>query len=91
MKFMIKLEVEIVRQGQVRKYAGHENEYIVSITSDPQLGEIMEAVKVEDFCTTSIKRPVRFKDSPCPFDSTETIEKIEQGKYRYKQSIPSTH
>lgn len=80
-------EVETVRNGQERKYGDTIKEYIVTNRCEINFNEFV----VEKFCKGFLSPPVRFKDSPCWFDSKETFEKIEDRKFRYTQVIPSTH
>ena len=84
-------EVETTKTGQARPYADTINEFI--ITNKAELSKYPEADDrlVERFCKSIIASPVRFIDSPCHFDSTETLTKLDDRRYRYTQVIPSTH
>ena len=79
-------EVETVRAGQVRKYGPTETELIITNKCEIDYNESVVKKFAEFVCA-----PVRFKDSPCWADSTETFEKIGDRKYGYLQHIPSTH
>ena len=84
-------EVQTIKTGQERRYGDTVNEFIVKnkteLSSFPDHNDRL----VERFCKAFVAAPVRFKDSPCHFDSKETFKKIDDVTYSYKQVIPSTH
>ena len=82
-----KFKVETIQAGQKRKYGDSYYEFIVTNECEIDYAPSI----VEKFCKGFLHPPVRFKDSPCHFDSTETLEKIGDRKYRYYQVLPSTH
>ncbi len=86
MKNTYKFTVEIIQAGQKHKYGDSYFEYIITNECKFDNDSI-----VERFCKGVLCPPVRFKDSPCHFDSTETFKKIADRKYRYYQVLPSTH
>ena len=82
-----KFKVNVIESGQRRKYG--DSYYTYTVTNECE--QNYDASVIERFCKGFLRRPVRFIDSPCHFDSTETFEKLGDREYKYCQVVPSTH
>lgn len=82
----VKFKITTIKNGQARPYADTEKEFIVEDLSEPMCPHDL----FFGFGVSLVPKR-RFKDSPCPFDSTEDVVMVENRKIKCTQTIPSTH